>query len=164
MPQEFVSRRGVREVCCEGAGAGVCRLGRPASYSSGPGAGFQGCWHLCAVARFRQGLKVYMVTRSARLLSKLFTPELSDFYEREFERRGVTIVKNASVLNLVRAVDSDDRSALPTGPSAVRGTRSRDVKREVCGVRNPRDVPIFGGLGGGSFRVDVGGSRDPTAL
>ncbi|PHJ24235.1 pyridine nucleotide-disulfide oxidoreductase domain-containing protein, partial [Cystoisospora suis] len=71
------------------------------------GSGFTGVEVSAALCQL--GLQVYMVTRSARLLSRLFSPELSDFYEREFERQGVRIIKNASVLNLVRAVDSDDR-------------------------------------------------------
>ncbi|PFH33443.1 pyridine nucleotide-disulfide oxidoreductase domain-containing protein [Besnoitia besnoiti] len=71
------------------------------------GTGFTGTE--VAAALSQQGLKVFVVTRSARLLSKIYTPELSDFYEQQFEQHGVTIIKNASVHNLVRAVDSDER-------------------------------------------------------
>ncbi|CBZ53128.1 Pyridine nucleotide-disulphide oxidoreductase family protein, related [Neospora caninum Liverpool] len=80
------------------------------------GSGFTGTEVAAALCQL--GLKVVMVTHSARILSKIFTPELSGFYEKQFEQRGVTVIKNASVQNLVRDVDSDSRV------SAVRITDS----------------------------------------
>ncbi|KYK63433.1 pyridine nucleotide-disulfide oxidoreductase domain-containing protein [Toxoplasma gondii TgCatPRC2] len=71
------------------------------------GSGFTGTEVAAALCQL--GLKVILVTRSARLLSKIFSPELSEFYEKQFEQRRVTIIKNASVQNLVRDVDNDNR-------------------------------------------------------
>ncbi|KEP60647.1 UNVERIFIED_CONTAM: pyridine nucleotide-disulfide oxidoreductase domain-containing protein [Hammondia hammondi] len=71
------------------------------------GSGFTGTEVAAALCQL--GLEVFMVTRSARILSKVFSPELSEFYEKQFEQRRVTIIKNASVQNLVRDVDNDNR-------------------------------------------------------
>lgn len=44
------------------------------------------------------GAQVYMVFPESRVMERLFSPELSQFYEKYYENKGVTIIRNSMVI------------------------------------------------------------------
>lgn len=59
------------------------------------GAGYIGLEASASLAR--QGLATTVIASEAKLLPRLFTPEMSDFFQDYFEARGVSFVKQAKV-------------------------------------------------------------------
>ena len=86
---------------------------RPGSHIAIIGAGYIGL-EVAASAR-QLGADVVVVEREARVLARVASPPLSEFFQRRHAASGVRIVLNAAVEAFEGATVTSPRSGLPAG-------------------------------------------------
>lgn len=102
------------------------------------GGGFIGMEVAAVLAQ--KNIEVTMVLNDDRIWKKLFTPEMSRFFESYYTSRGVRIIKNSGVLEL-RGEGAVDAAVLASGP-----TISCDLVVAGIGVKPATEMLAHSGL------------------
>jgi len=107
------------------------------------GGGFIGMEVAAVLAQ--KNIETTLVIREDRVWTRVFSPELSDFFEQYYSARGVRIVKQASVVAL-------------NGKESVRSIRLGDGKEMACDlvVAGIGVVPVIRPVQGSGLDVDNG--------